>query len=252
MSIQKFFVSDGLRKSEIDEFLAKELSRAGYTKVEVTKTTLGTRLVVYAAKPGMVIGRRGQSIRDLTTLLEQKFQIENPQISVATIEVPELEPKVIAGQIASALERGIHFRRAAYWAMQRVMAVGALGIEISIRGKLSTERGRCEKFRQGYLPKSGDPVLRQVKKAVEWVQLKKGAFGVQVKILPPSAHFPDRPTIKPESEIKTEDSQETQVESLQEEVEEGKADRSPVKEEDHTAQESDVNEVNSNADTEKA
>jgi small subunit ribosomal protein S3 len=249
MSIQKFFVSDGLRKAEIDEFLAKELSRAGYTKVEVTKTTLGTRLVVYAAKPGMVIGRRGQSIRDLTTLLEQRFHMENPQVSVATIELPELEPKVVAGQLASALERGIHFRRAAYWAMQRVMTAGALGIEISIRGKLSTERGRCEKFRQGYLPKSGDPVLRQVKKAVEWVQLKQGLFGVQIKILPPSAQFPDRPTIKQESEIEAEETHRATVESPQE-VEEDAAAPSPEKEED-AAERLDTREADDNADTEK-
>lgn len=201
MSVQEYFINNSLRKSEIDEFLANELSKAGYTGVEITKTTLGTRLVVHAAKPGIVIGRRGQSIRDLTSLLEQKFQIENPQISVAPIESPELEPKVVAGQIASALERGVHFRRAAYWGMRRVMEAGALGVEISIKGKLTTERGRCEKFRQGYLPKSGEPVLRQVLTAVEWVKLKQGLLGVQVKILPPSAEFPDRPSIRYGKEV---------------------------------------------------
>ncbi len=237
MSVQKFFVRDNMRKAEIDEFLARELNRAGYTKVEISKTTLGTRLVVYAAKPGMVIGRRGQSIRDLTVLLEQKFGMENPQISVATIDVPELEPKVIAGQIASALERGIHFRRAAYWALQRVMSAGALGVEISIRGKLSTERGRCEKFRQGYLPKSGEPVLRQVAKAVAWVQLKQGLIGVQVKILPPTAHFPDKPTIRDEVEKTVESASETQIEPQhEEELEEEVADEAKTAESVSAAQ----------------
>ncbi len=256
-SIQKAIVRTSLRNADIDEFLARELNRAGYTKVDISKTTLGTRLVVYAAKPGMVIGRRGQSIRDLTVLLEQKFGMENPQISVAAIDVPELESKVVAGQITSALERGIHFRRAAYWAMQRVMAAGALGVEISIRGKLSTERGRCEKFRQGYLPKSGEPVLRQVIKAVAWVQLKQGLIGVQVQILPPTAHFPDKPTVREEVEKVVETAPETQIETqLKEELEknvsdeaENVSDEAKVVESVDVAQTSETKEEKSDANT---
>jgi len=110
-----YFVKENARRAEIDEYLAQELKRAGYSKVEMAKTPLGTRVVIYAAKPGLVIGRRGQSIRDLTKILEEKFSVENPQISVATVEIPELDPKVVASQIAMALQRGIHFRRAAYW-----------------------------------------------------------------------------------------------------------------------------------------
>ena len=134
MPTHKYFVRENARKAEIDEYLGEDLKRAGYSKVEMTKTPLGTRVVIYAAKPGLVIGRRGQSIRDLTKVLEEKFGVENPQISVATIEFPELDPKVVASQIAMALQRGIHFRRAAYWALQRTVEAGALGVEIAIRG----------------------------------------------------------------------------------------------------------------------
>lgn len=81
--------------AEIDEYLSQELKRAGYSKVEMAKTPLGTRVVIYASKPGLVIGRRGQSIRDLTKILEERFGVENPQISVATLEIPELDPKVV-------------------------------------------------------------------------------------------------------------------------------------------------------------
>ena len=144
MSVQKFFIKDSSRKTELDEFLARELNKAGYSRMELTKTPVGARVVVYAAKPGIVIGRRGQSIRDLTKILEEKFGLENPQISVAAIEIPELDPRIVASQIASALQRGIHFRRAAYWAVQRVMEAGALGVEITIRGKLTSERSRYE------------------------------------------------------------------------------------------------------------
>src|SRR6058998_3125909 len=196
MSVTKYFIKDVSRRLEIDEHLALELKRAGYSKVEVTKSPVGTRVVIYAAKPGMVIGRRGQSIRDLTKVLEEKFHIENPQLSVANIEVPEQDPKVVASQVASALQRGVHFRRAAYWAIQRVMESQALGVEITIRGKLTTERSRFEKFKAGYLPRVGDPVLKNLKTAVVDVQLKQGLFGINVRILPPNVDFLDKPLMK--------------------------------------------------------
>ena len=196
MSVTKYFVKDVSRRLEIDEHLALELKRAGYSHVELTKSPVGTRVVIYAAKPGMVIGRRGQSIRDLTKILEEKFHIENPQLSVANIDVPEQDPKVVASQVAQALQRGVHFRRAAYWAIQRVMESQALGVEITIRGKLTTERSRFEKFKAGYLPRVGDPVLKSVKTAVADVQLKQGLFGINVRILPPQIDYIDKPIMK--------------------------------------------------------
>src|SRR5881628_4083718 len=196
MSVTKYFIKDVSRRLEIDELLQRDLKRAGYSRVELTKSPVGTRVVIYAAKPGMVIGRRGQSIKDLTKLLETKFGIENAQLSVAAIEIPEQDPKVVASQVAQALQRGVHFRRSAYWAIQRVMESGAAGVEITIRGKLTTERARYEKFRAGYLPRVGDPVLKNLKTAVVDVQLKQGLFGIKVRILPPNINFIDKPTMK--------------------------------------------------------
>ncbi len=201
MSVTKYFVKDMSRRLEIDEHLALELNRAGYSKVEMTKSPVGTRVVIYAAKPGMVIGRRGQSIRDLTKVLEEKFGIENPQLSVAAIDIPEQDPKVVANQVAQALQRGVHFRRSAYWALQRVMESGASGVEITIRGKLTTERSRYEKFRAGYLPRVGDPVLKNVKTAVADVQLKQGLFGINVRILPPNINFLDKPLLRKQETV---------------------------------------------------
>jgi small subunit ribosomal protein S3 len=197
----KYFVRENARKAEIDEYLSQELKRAGYSKVEMTKTPLGTRVVIYAAKPGLVIGRRGQSIRDLTKILEERFGVENPQISVATLEAPELDAKVVASQIAMALQRGIHFRRAAYWALQRTTEAGALGVEIAIRGKLTTDRARYEKYRSGYLPVVGETISKQLRSAVVDTQLKQGLFGISVKLMPPNVSFPDKPVIKDVSEI---------------------------------------------------
>jgi small subunit ribosomal protein S3 len=196
MSVYRYFIKDASKKSQIDQFLNRELRKAGYSKVEITKTPMGARVVIFAAKPGMVIGRRGQSVRDLTKTLEERFSLESPQISIASVELPELDAKIMATQIAMALERGVHFRRAAYWAMGRIMDAGALGVEVIISGKLTTQRARTEKYRQGYLLKAGDQVSKQVLAAIAHSQLKQGIFGVKVAILPPNFEFLDKPTFK--------------------------------------------------------
>jgi small subunit ribosomal protein S3 len=192
MSIVKRFISEAIKNAEIDEFLQKKLERAGYGGVNISKTPLGTHVVVYAMRPGLVIGRGGETIRELAAVLEQNFKVANPQISVSEIEVPELNAYVVASRVTSALQKGIHFRRAGFWAINQVMEAGALGCEIVISGKLRTERARFEKFRAGYFPRCGEPALRYMRKTEAHVQLKAGMFGVRVKIMPPDAQFPDK------------------------------------------------------------
>jgi small subunit ribosomal protein S3 len=192
MSIVKRFITESIKKTEIDEFLQKRLERAGYGGVDLSKTPLGTHVVIYAMRPGIVIGRGGETIKDLATILEENFKISNPQISVSEIEVPEFNAHVVASRVASALQRGVHFRRAGFWALNQVMDAGALGAEIVISGKLRTERARFEKFRAGYFPRCGDPALKFMKKAEAHVQLKPGIIGVRVKLMPPDAQFPDK------------------------------------------------------------
>jgi small subunit ribosomal protein S3 len=192
MSIVKRFISESIKNAEIDEFLQKKLERAGYGGVNISKTPLGTHVVVYAMRPGIVIGRGGETIRELAAVLEQNFKVANPQISVSEIEIPELNAYVVASRVASALQKGIHFRRAGFWALNQVMEAGALGCEIVISGKLRTERARFEKFRAGYFPRCGEPALKYMRKTESHVQLKPGMFGVKVKIMPPDAQFPDK------------------------------------------------------------
>jgi small subunit ribosomal protein S3 len=201
VSVVKHFVEESIKKTEINEFLQNQLERAGYGGVELTKTPLGTHIVVYAMRPGVVIGRGGETIRDLASILEEKFGLPTPQISVAEIEIPELNAYVVASRIASALRRGVHYRRAGYWALNQVSDAGALGVEIIISGKLRGRRSKYEKFRAGYLPKSGEPPLKHVRSTELHVQLKQGIFGVKVHILPPGVTFPDKVTIhEPEAE----------------------------------------------------
>ncbi|UCH01351.1 MAG: 30S ribosomal protein S3 [Candidatus Bathyarchaeota archaeon] len=213
MSIVKHFIDEAIRTTEIDEYLARELSRSGYGGAEITRTPLGTRIIVYAMKPGIVIGRRGSNIRNVARVLEDKFNLSNPQIAVSEIEVPELNPRIMATRIAEALLRGTHFRRIGFWAMNAIMNAGAFGVEICIRGKLTTQRHRYEKYRAGYMPKTGDPALKNVKTSVINVKLKPGILGINVKIVPPDAVFPDKIEIKPT--VETGESAEKDEEAIQ-------------------------------------
>ena len=192
MSIVKRFITEAIKKTEIDEFLKNKLERSGYGGVDISKTPLGTHIVIYAMRPGLVIGRGGETIKELAVTLEQNFKLPNPQISVSEIEVPEFNAFVVASRVKSALQRGIHFRRAGYWALNQVMEAGALGVEIVISGKLRTERARFEKFRAGTFPRVGDPALKNRKKSEVHVQLKPGILGVRVMIMPSNVQFPDK------------------------------------------------------------
>ena len=215
MSVVKHFIEDSIKKTEIDEFLRNEFERAGYGGVSITKTPLGTHLVIYTMRPGLVIGRGGETIRALATVLEEKFQLPSPQISVAEIEIPELNAYVVASRIASALKRGVHYRRAGFWGLSQAMDAGALGAEIIISGKLRTDRARYEKFREGYLPKSGDPPRKYMRKAELDVQMKPGTLGVKVRLIPPEAEFPDQVKIQIiEEELENETERETVEETV--------------------------------------
>lgn len=186
-----------MRELEISDFLERELIRAGFGGAEIMRTPLGTRIIIYAMKPGVVIGRRGTNIRELTRILEEKFDLFNPQIAVSEVEVPELNPNIMASRIADALQRGIHFRRTGFWALNQIMRAGAMGTEIIIKGKLTSRRHRYEKYREGYIPRVGDPALKNVHIATAAVKMRPGIIGISVKIIPPDAVFPDQVEIRP-------------------------------------------------------
>ncbi|MDI9619888.1 MAG: 30S ribosomal protein S3 [Candidatus Nezhaarchaeota archaeon] len=185
--IEKNFIIKGLKRLDVDFFLQRDLEKAGYVKVDLQKTPLGTNVTIYAERPGMVIGRHGSTVHELTQKFEKIFGIERPQIGVAPIEVPELNAKIMAQRIKSALERGIHFRRAAYIALNQIMEAGAVGAEIRIKGKLRTERARYEKLCSGIVVKAGQISSEYADIAVSHAYMKQGKIGVKVKIVLPDA-----------------------------------------------------------------
>jgi len=146
------------------------------------KTPVGARITVYVTRPGLVIGRKGIGIKDLMTKIEQKFGLQNPQISVLEVTNPELNPHIMCNRIAQLIERGTAFRRAAMWSLNTIMNAGALGVEVVISGKLRTERAHFEKHTVGVVPKSGDIAGQIVTTGVSHVLTKMGLMGIQLRI----------------------------------------------------------------------
>jgi small subunit ribosomal protein S3 len=191
MSVEKKFVQDGFTKALVDEYLAKELNRAGYGGMILNRTPMGTQITVYAEKPGMVIGKGGKLIRKITRDLDRRFRLDNPQIDVQDVGRGDYNARVVANRLASSLERGWYFRKAGQSMMRRVMDAGALGCEIVISGKLTGPRSRTEKFISGYIKHSGKPAVDLVDRGYSVAVKKLGVIGCQVRIIPPDVRLPD-------------------------------------------------------------
>ncbi|WP_254524879.1 30S ribosomal protein S3 [Natrinema caseinilyticum] len=191
MADEHQFIENGLQRSQIDEFFQEELGRAGYGGMDVAKTPMGTQIVLKAEKPGMVIGKGGENIRKVTTALEEKFNLEDPQIDVQEVDEPDLNARIVADRLANALERGWYFRKAGHTTIDRIMEAGALGAEIVLSGKVTGARSRVEKFNRGYIKHNGEPAEEVVDHGQGVAVMKLGTIGVDVKIIPPGAELPD-------------------------------------------------------------
>ena len=167
---------------ELNEYLSSSLSEAGYGGAEVQKTPIGTKITLFVIRPGLVIGRKGNGIRDLTTRLEQQFNLENAQVSVTEVTKPELNPNIMANRIAQLIERGTAFRRASLWTINTIMGAGAMGVEITISGKLRGERAHFEKHSAGTIPKSGKVAEEVVRSSTNSILTKMGLVGIKLKI----------------------------------------------------------------------
>src|SRR6056297_1908431 len=191
MADEHQFIEDGLRRSQINEFFADELGRAGYGGMDVAQTPMGTQIVLKAEKPGMVIGKGGKNIRKITTELEDRFNLDDPQVDVQEVDEPDLNARIVADRLANALERGWYFRKAGHTTIDRIMDAGALGAEIVLSGKVTGARSRVEKFNRGYIKHNGEPAEDIVDHGQGVAVLKLGTIGVDVKIIPPGADLPD-------------------------------------------------------------
>ncbi len=177
----------------VREYIKGELGKGKVSEVKIVYTPVGEKIIVSTHKPGLVIGRKGEKISELTNVLKTRFKLENPHIEIDEITKPEFNAQLMADEIALGLERfgPIRFKVIAYRTLQRIMDAGALGAEIRLHGKLPGARAKQWRFAQGYLKKTGD-AAKVVDRAQSRAETKPGTIGIRVSILAPDAKLLDK------------------------------------------------------------
>ncbi len=201
--IERQFIAQNMKEYLIQEYIAKTLTNVGLSHTKLVKTPAGVKIIIYASRPGLIVGRKGANIKELTQVMKTKFNLENPQIEIAEVDNVNLDPQIVAERIASTLERfgTQRFKGVAHKILSDVIAAGARGIEINISGKVPSARAKSWRFYAGYLKKCGDIAVNGVKKAVAAAQLKTGTIGVKVAIMPPDIRLPDDINIYDEAQM---------------------------------------------------
>lgn len=192
MGVERKFVKNGLDKAQMAEYFSKQLERAGYGGMNINRTPMGTQVTIFAEKPGMIIGKGGRTIHKLTHDLETVFHVDNPQIDVQEVKVPELNAQTMASRLAGAIERGLYFRKAGHNMLRRILESGALGCEIDIAGKLTGPRKKTEKFVGGNMLHAGNPAMELVDDGFAIAIKKLGVIGCRVRLIRPDVKLPGR------------------------------------------------------------
>ncbi|SCA55293.1 30S ribosomal subunit protein S3 [Candidatus Terasakiella magnetica] len=137
---------------ELRELIKKELAQAGVAKVVIERPAKRARITIHTARPGVVIGKKGQDIEKLRQRLS-KMTGNDVRLNIVEIRKPELDAQLVADSIAQQLERRVSFRRAMKRSVQSAMRLGALGIRINCAGRLGgAEIARTEWYREGRVP----------------------------------------------------------------------------------------------------
>lgn len=220
--IERKFVSQKMKEFQIEEYITQNLENVGHSHTKMVKTPLGEKIIIFASRPGLIVGRKGQNIKQLTKTLKKRFNMENPQIEISEVENPSLDAQIVAEKIVDALEKfgSEKFKAVGHKIMTEVMRAGALGIEIVVSGKVPSARAKSWRFYSGYLKKCGDIAVTGVRKADVQAKLKTGIIGVKVKIMPPDIKLPDDIELVEKKEIKVEEKKEEKHESERTEVNE--------------------------------
>ncbi len=181
--LKQHFVKQAIKEVELEKFIESSFPDGDYSKIVLQRTPLGLKVVIFTNKPGRIIGRGGRNIELMNQALKQRFGLENPQIDIKSIENPDLDAKIVAKQIASALERGYNYKKIGNVFLKRIMDAGAIGVEIIIKGKLGGAMSRMGKFIAGYIKHSGQGVIDHVDKGFYEALPKLGKIGITVRIM---------------------------------------------------------------------
>ncbi len=234
--IERKFIKQRIKEYQIQEFISKSLKNVGHSHTKMQKTPLGEKIVIYATRPGLIVGKKGQNIKNLTKTLKKKYDLENPQIEISEVENPNLDANIVAERISDSLERfgTTKFKGIGHKVMTNVIEAGALGVEIIMSGKIPSARARSWRFYSGYLKKSGDISLIGIRKACVKARLKTGIIGIKVSIMPPDIKLPDNIKI---IEEKQEVGEEVKEESKEKEKDEKEGERKKRKKEGQESEE---------------
>jgi len=205
MTGERKFIKENINRLLIKEFMIKKIEGAGFGGMSIQRTPMGTRINIVVERPGMVIGKAGSKIKELTEDIKNNFNVENPQIEIKEAgSKASLNAQIMAEKLAEALERGWHFRRAGHSSVRRIMGAGAKGCQIIIAGKLTGSRHRTEKFTEGHVKYCGEVAKQVMDVGYAVAKLKAGVLGVKVRIMKPDAKLPDEVKIKMDEGKKTE------------------------------------------------
>jgi small subunit ribosomal protein S3 len=190
---EKKFVTFKKEELGVKEYIKKALGKGKISTVGIEYTPVGEKIVISTSKPGLVIGRKGEKIEELTRVLKKRFHLDNPHIEIKEILEPFLDAQLVADEIAILLERqgSLKFKVIAYKMLDSIMKAGALGAELVLSGRLPSERAKSWRFSQGYLKKTGDP-SKVVDRAMAQAINIQGVTGIKVSILPPHAVIHDK------------------------------------------------------------
>jgi small subunit ribosomal protein S3 len=191
MSSERKVIQEATRRVLLKDYLVQESARAGFGGLDIQRTPMGTRVTLICERPGILIGRRGELIKQLTQDIQNRFQLDNPQIEVQEERAPSLNAQLMAEKLAATLERGWHFRRAGHSTVRRIMESGARGCQVILSGKLTGERHRTERFKSGTVKYCGEASILLIQKGFYPARLKPGVIGVSVWIMKPTARLPD-------------------------------------------------------------
>lgn len=214
MTGERTFIRENTKRILIKEYLLKKIEGAGFGGMNIQRTPMGTRINILVERPGMVIGKGGHKIKELTEDIKENFKVDNPQIEIEEAgSRASLNAQIMAEKLAEALERGWHFRRAGHSTVRRIMDAGAKGVQVIIAGKLTGARHRTEKFTEGHVKYCGEIARQVMDDGYAIAKLKPGVLGVKVRIMKPNIKLPDEITIKTP---KTEDIKEEKKEEKKE------------------------------------
>ena len=182
---------------KVRSLLEKRLKGAAISRIQIERPARNAKIAIYSARPGVIIGKKGGEIEVLRKEISAMMKVP-VHISIEEIRKPELDAKLVAANVAQQLERRVMFRRAMKRAVQNTMRQGALGVKISIGGRLGgTEIARTEWYREGRVP------LHTFRADIDYgtavAKTTYGIIGVKVWIFKGEVHTQKEEVVKAET-----------------------------------------------------